>query len=151
VDVDGQIHGCAAFTESYQKFPAPFLRQTVESIRMGDFRAADFRQRLAAYPDAARSAGIFHDKHDKYSAYGKCGECRFLDSCTICPASIGHIPGNTDPRRVPDSLCAFNLVSLNYRDRFPIQPTPLEVLTGSVRAYGPLGATQQRLRIAMDG
>ncbi len=145
VDVDGQIHGCAVFVESYQGFASPFLRNQVESIRMGDFRAPEFPKKLAMYPDAARAAGIFHAKHEKYSSYGRCGECRFLESCSICPASIGNIPGNTDPRRVPDFPCAYNLVALKYRERFPAQPTALDVLTGRVRAYGPLGETQRRM------
>ena len=145
VDVDGQVHGCAVFAESYQKFPVPFLRRRVESIRMGDFRAPGFSERLALYPEATRAAGIFHHKREKYSSYGRCGDCRFLDSCSICPASIGHIPGNTDPRRVPDFPCAYNLVSLKYRERFPTRPSALDVLTGRVKAYGPLGESQRRL------
>jgi sulfatase maturation enzyme AslB (radical SAM superfamily) len=144
VDVDGQVHGCAVFIESYQRVPSAFLRSRVESIRMGDFRAPEFPERLARYPEAARAAAIFHDKRDKYSSYGHCGDCRFLDSCSICPASIGHIPGNTDPRRVPDFPCAFNLVSLKYRERFPRQPSALDILTGRMRAYGPLGQVQKR-------
>jgi sulfatase maturation enzyme AslB (radical SAM superfamily) len=149
VDVDGQIHGCAVFVESYQGFASPFLRNQVESIRMGDFRAPDFPKRLEMYPGAARSTGLFHAKHEKYSSYGRCDECRFLDSCSICPASIGNIPGNTDPRRVPDFPCAYNLVALKYRDKFPAQPTALDVLTGRVRAYGPLGETQRTMLSAV--
>jgi sulfatase maturation enzyme AslB (radical SAM superfamily) len=149
VDVDGQIHGCVVFAESYQAFRSPLQRQTIESIRMGDFRAPEFKRRLAMYPDAARATGIFHAKREKYSSYGRCGECRFLDTCSICPASIGNIPGNTDPRRVPDFPCAYNLVALKYREKFPAQPTPLDVLTGRVRAYGPLGETQRRMLAAI--
>jgi hypothetical protein len=48
----------------------------------------------------------------------------------VCPTSIGHIPGNTDPDRVPDNLCAYNLVSLAYKDRFPRQAGPLAFLSG---------------------
>jgi MoaA/NifB/PqqE/SkfB family radical SAM enzyme len=120
VDVDGQVHGCAAFIESYQKVSSPFLRSRVASIRMGDYRAPEFAKRLAAYPEAARRTGIFHDKRSKHSSFGRCGECRFVDACSVCPASIGHIPGNTDPHRVPDFVCAFNLVALSWRERFPV-------------------------------
>jgi uncharacterized protein len=118
VDVDGQVHGCAAFVESYQKPASPFLHERVSSIRLGDFRAPEFAQRLARYPQATQDARIFHDKRAKYSSYGRCGECHFVDACSVCPASIGHIPGNTDPRRVPDFACAFNRVALTYRERF---------------------------------
>lgn len=149
VDVDGQIHGCAIFIESYQRFPSPFQRDHVETLRMGDFRAPDFPRRLQMYPDAARATGLFHGKAEKYSSYGRCGDCRYLDACAICPASTGNIPGNTDPRRIADFPCAYNLVSLKYREKFPIQPTPLDILTGRVRAYGPLGKTQRQMLAAV--
>ncbi len=145
IDVDGAVHGCAVFVESYQRFTNPFLRAGVESIRLGDFRAPDFADRLARYPAAARALRIFHDKPSKHSSYGECQRCRFVEQCSICPASIGHIPGNSDPHRVPDFACAYNLVSLAYRERFPAQPTPLDILTGRVRAYGPMRAVQDGL------
>jgi uncharacterized protein len=145
IDVDGQVHGCAVFTESYQSFPSPFLRERVEALRLGDFRAPEFADRVQAFPEIARATGIFHEKSRKYSSYGRCGECRRLAECSICPASIGKIPGNIDPHRVPDFGCAFNLVALACRDRFPRQPNPVELLTGEVRAYGPLGELQRRL------
>ena len=87
-------------------------------------------RRFAAYPRAARAARIFDDKQDKYSSYARCGECRFLATCAVCPVSIGHQPGNEDPRRIPDFLCAYNLVSLAYRERFPRQADALDVLLG---------------------
>lgn len=122
VDVDGQVHGCLMFVDSYQKFPTKFLRTRLETMRMGDLRDPQLPQRLAAYPAAAEAAGIFHDKQDKYSSYGRCGECRYLGKCGVCPVSIGHQPGNTDPNRIPDFQCAYNLVSLKHRARFPFQP-----------------------------
>ena len=109
-------------------FPTTFLRNRLEALRMGGVENLDLDSRRAVYPSAARATGLFTDKQDKYSSYGRCGECRFLDSCSICPVSIGHQPGNTDPRRVPDFLCAYNLVSLKYRELFPVTAAP-EVLT----------------------
>jgi sulfatase maturation enzyme AslB (radical SAM superfamily) len=126
VDVDGQVHGCLMFVDSYQKFPTAFLRTRLEAMRMGGLRDAGLPQRLAAYPDAARAAGIFHNKQDKYSSYGRCRECRFVSECGICPVAIGHEPGNTDPDRIPDFQCAYNLVSLKYRERFPFSPSARE-------------------------
>ena len=38
---------------------------------------------------------------------------------------------------------------LKYREKFPAVPTPLDVLTGRVRAYGPLGETQRRMLAAI--
>ena len=118
VDVDGQMHGCATFTESFQRFPSEFLQSRITSMRMGDFRDPDFAERYRAFPEAARQAEFFHHKQKKYSSYGKCGKCRFLADCSVCPTSIGHIPGNTDPHRVPDFACAYNLICLAARQRF---------------------------------
>jgi sulfatase maturation enzyme AslB (radical SAM superfamily) len=133
VDVDGQVHGCAVFVESYQKLASPFLRERVAAIRLGDFREPGFTERLARYPQATRGTRIFHDKRGKHSSFGLCGECRYLDSCSVCPASIGHIPGNTDPSRVPDFVCAFNLVALAYGERFPATCAPLPGVIDSTR------------------
>ena len=131
VDVDGQVHGCVMFAESYQVFPTVFLRSRFEAMQMGHLEDSRFADRMAAYPAAARAAEIFHDKQDKYSSYGKCADCRHMPRCAVCPVSIGNAPGNTDPRRVPDFLCAYNLVSLKYREMFPTRPTLVQRLLGT--------------------
>jgi sulfatase maturation enzyme AslB (radical SAM superfamily) len=131
VDVDGHVHGCVMFAESYQVFPTTFLRNRLEAMRMGHLDDPRFAEHMAAYPAAARAAGIFHNKQDKYSSYGKCADCRFLPRCAVCPISIGNAPGNADPNRVPDFLCAYNLVSLKYRERFPYKPTLQDMLLGA--------------------
>jgi radical SAM protein with 4Fe4S-binding SPASM domain len=133
VDVDGQVHGCVMFADSYQVFPTIFLRNRLEAMRMGRVQDPGFAARLAAYPAAARAAEIFHNKQDKYSSYGKCADCRYMPRCAICPVSIGNALGNTDPRRIPDFLCAYNLVSLKYRERFPCPPTLRDMLLGTAR------------------
>jgi sulfatase maturation enzyme AslB (radical SAM superfamily) len=140
VDVDGQVHGCVMFVDSYQKFPTKFLRTRLEAMRMGRLGDARLPRRMAAYPAAAEAARIFDDKQDKYSSYGRCGECRFLAVCGVCPVSIGHQPGNDDPRRIPDFQCAYNLVSLAHRERFPIRPTASERLAGEAMMPEELGA-----------
>jgi hypothetical protein len=61
----------------------------------------------------------------------------------VCPISIGHQPGNTDPDRIPDFQCAYNLVSLEYRERFPVQPGPRERLS-----QGPM-SEQLRARFGL--
>jgi hypothetical protein len=109
----------------------------VASLRLGDFREPGFAGRLERYPQAARAAGIFHDKAGKRSSLGRCGECAFLERCSVCPASIGHIPGNDDPGRVPDFPCAFNRVALGYQERFP---PPDQVVAGRV-----LGTLRRRI------
>ncbi len=130
VDVDGQVTGCVTFASSFQRLPSELLSARLDPLRLGDVRDEALPRRLALYPEAARAAGLFYGKHHKRSSYGHCGECRHLDDCSVCPTSIGHIPGNTDPDRVPDNLCAFNLVSLDYKARFPRQPDLIEVLSG---------------------
>ena len=119
VDVDGQTHGCLTFSESYQTFPTTFLRSRVEALRLGDVRDINFKGRLKAFPLAVKAAEIFDHKERKYSSYGRCGECRYLAECTVCPMSLGRTEGADDPHRIPDFMCAFNLVSLKYRSRFP--------------------------------
>lgn len=130
IDVDGQVHGCVMFVESYQTFPTAFLRTRLESMRMGDVRDPGLSGKLTAYPETARAAGIFHDKKAKFSSYQRCADCRFLASCSVCPVSAGHIPGNSDANRIPDFQCAYNLVSLEYRRRFPRQASTIDILTG---------------------
>jgi sulfatase maturation enzyme AslB (radical SAM superfamily) len=130
VDVDGQAHGCLTFVGSYQTFPTAFLRSRLEAMRLGDVRSVALQDRLAVYPEAVRAAEIFHHKEEKYSSYQRCGECRYLADCVVCPMSIGREEGQNDPRRVPDFNCAYNLISLKYRARFPRQRSLAERLRG---------------------
>ena len=104
--------------DSYQIIPKGVLRQNLERMRLGYLRDPDLNRRLDEYPAAVRAAGIVDNKQEKYSSYRKCGGCRFLRQCSICPVSICHIPGNTDPNRVPDLPCALNLAVLAARELF---------------------------------
>jgi sulfatase maturation enzyme AslB (radical SAM superfamily) len=131
VDVDGQVYGCVSFANSFQKFPGELLRDRLDAIGLGWLEDPELGQRLEAYTEAARATGLFTEKQEKYSSYGRCDDCRYLSGCTVCPVSIGHIPGNMDVKRVSDLQCAYNLVSLKYRDRFPRQTHPDDVLTGN--------------------
>jgi sulfatase maturation enzyme AslB (radical SAM superfamily) len=151
VDVDGQLFGCVTFADSFQKYAGKFLRSRLDSMRLGDLRDPMFRSRLDAYPDAARAARLFVEKEKKYSSYAKCGECRYLATCTVCPTSIGHIPGNEDPHRVPDFQCAYNLVLNKYRDRFPIQASPADVLTGKGRIPDLMQELRRKVKAASAG
>jgi sulfatase maturation enzyme AslB (radical SAM superfamily) len=132
VDVDGQVYGCVAFAESYQRFPSAFLEARMARLRMGPIRAPDLAGRLAAFQAAARSSDILAAKGEKYSSYRRCADCRHLLSCAICPLAIGHEAGNDDPRRVPDFPCAFTQVAQTYRARFPRQPTVADLARGRV-------------------
>jgi sulfatase maturation enzyme AslB (radical SAM superfamily) len=149
VDVDGQVTGCVTFAESYQRLPTEFLKSRLDSMRMGKVRDLEFRRRLALYPEAARAAGIFHDKASKHSSYRRCRDCEYLRDCTICPTSIGHLPGNSDPHRVPDLGCAYNLIAFKYRARFPRQSVDANPITGTSRKRSAqLGRRSRRPRVA---
>jgi sulfatase maturation enzyme AslB (radical SAM superfamily) len=128
IDTDGQAYGCVLFTDSYQNFPSEVLATCMNTLRLGDFRAPDFWQRYAAFPNATRKTGLFHQKDRNYSSYGKCGDCPYLSECAVCPVSIMYNQDNHDRRRVPDFICAFNLVTLKYRRRFPLMPDPIASL-----------------------
>lgn len=128
VDVDGEALGCVMFAKSYQTFPTKFLRSRIEALGMGGIDEPGLRESVAAYPTAVRATGLFHDKRAKFSSYGRCSECRYLSTCGFCPVSIGHQPGNDNPDRVPDFLCAYNLVTNKYRERFPKMSAPMESL-----------------------
>jgi len=127
VDVDGEVVACPLFASSFQTM-SPFLRGRLEPMRLGCVHDQDLSSRLALLPAATRAAGIFDHKEDKHSSFGRCGRCRYARTCHVCPVSIGWIPGNEDPNRVPDHLCAFNLVSRKWREKFPVRSSPLDVL-----------------------
>jgi uncharacterized protein len=131
IDVDGNITGCTMFAESYQQFPTDFLKTRLATMRLGKLRDLEFKRKLALYPEVARATGLFHNKHEKYSSYGNCRDCAYVLECGICPTSIGHIPGNSDPNRVPDLQCAYNLTALRYRAQFPVQPSIMDIVSGS--------------------
>jgi len=122
-DVDGQAYGCAAIAGSYQEFASPFMRDRLDPMRMGSIHDPALVARFASFPEAVRRAGMFHCKENKHSTYRRCRDCEFLAACSVCPASIGHLPGNADPDRMNDFCCAFNMASLKYRERFPRERT----------------------------
>lgn len=146
VDVDGQVYGCIMFAQSYQSFSSEFLGRRMGAMRLGDIGAADLGARLIAYPAAVHRAEIFDHQEAKYSSYRRCADCRHLMSCSFCPMAIGHQAGNADPHRVPDFLCAFNLVANRYRERFPGLPGPLVGYAGLSEEMAPL----ERIRIALE-
>lgn len=132
IDVDGQAHGCLMFVESYQTFPTVFLKSRVEALRLGDIRSREFGDRVQEFPKTARAQEIFNHRELKYSSYRRCAECEYLSDCSVCPMSIGRNDREADPRKVPDFYCAYNLVSLKYRARFPQLRSLAERLAGPV-------------------
>lgn len=122
VDVDGDVYGCAMFAESFQEFPSDFLSSRMSNLRLGELSEPDLSNRMTSYSDVVTQAEIFHNRDEKHSGYAECRSCEFLDHCFVCPVTIGQIPGNTDPHRIPDFLCAFNLVSNRFREKLAGEP-----------------------------
>lgn len=110
IDADGRAYACAFFARSYQKLPSRFLQDQVRPLDLGAIDAPDFAEKCTRLPEVAARSRIFLDRSKKHSSCGRCSECPYLAGCTVCPVSIGRIPGNKDPDRVPDFLCAFNQV-----------------------------------------
>jgi sulfatase maturation enzyme AslB (radical SAM superfamily) len=119
IDADGEAYGCNLLVSSYQDFGSASMRDRVEKLRLDRVDDPAFARRLACFPAAVGRARIFHRKDRKHSGYGRCAECRWLDECSMCPACILHVPGNSDPDRVSDFYCAFNRVLAKHRRRAP--------------------------------
>lgn len=120
VDVGGEAYGCAAFAESYQRPTTALMREAVEATRLGRLSEKGFTDRFRALPQAAARLSLFAAKERKRSGYRNCADCPHVDDCVVCPAAIAH--GGDDPDRIPDFLCAYNLVSLRHRRMFPKVP-----------------------------
>jgi len=129
VDVDGAIFPCVMLVESYQTFPDGVLSKGLDRMHLGDLRDPDLDRRLAEHPAKVKAAKIFDNKREKFSSYRECEGCKYLYECSICPVSICHVPGNSDPNRVPDMPCALNLVLLAARERFLKRTSASAVLT----------------------
>ena len=148
VDVDGIVHGCATWVDSFQSFSSDFLKDQVEYLELGNLKDPDFQERYRELEGRVKDLDMFNHKQDKYSNYARCGECRFLTTCAVCPTSIGHIPGNTDPNRVPDFKCAYNLVAGSYRELYLEETSARKMLVGSGKISDDLKAFRQDMSAA---
>jgi sulfatase maturation enzyme AslB (radical SAM superfamily) len=117
VDPDGRAWACPLLAESLRTLP-PLAAEASRVVALGDVRDPALRTRLRRLPSRARALRVFTHKRVKHSSYGRCADCQFVVDCHVCPASICNIPGNEDPDRVPDFVCAFNQVTLAARERF---------------------------------
>lgn len=133
--MDGTVCGCVLLANSYQDFSSRFLRGQLDALKMGKISDPGLPRRHARFLDAVRQAEIFHNKEKKYTSYGRCGDCKYIYQCSMCPISIAHVPGNNDPNRVPDFYCAYNKVSLKYRDRFPSRPNLHDFISGKASIF----------------
>ena len=120
VDVAGRAVPCPLFSKGYHTPGNPLLDEAAACIAdIGDVAGPDVAARIAACGERLHALPLFEARTHRYSSWGRCAECPYLERCFICPVSTGLIPGNTDPNRVADFQCAFNRVSLAWRDRFP--------------------------------
>ena len=121
VDVDGQVYGCPVLARSYQTFPTVGLRRWVAPLRIGPVDAPDLEARLRSFRAVVHRSPLFGQRERKHSGGRRCSECPSEGGCSVCPLDIAR--GSDDPHRVPDFICAFNRVSLSYRQQFPPQLT----------------------------
>jgi len=119
VDVDGEVSACPLVARSYQTLSAPGLHRWVEPLRIGRLDAPDLDARLERFRKEVRRSPLFMQRERKHTTGRRCADCRYRASCSICPVAIAH--AGTDPHLVPDFPCAFNRLSLKYRERFPPQ------------------------------
>ncbi|MCP4205304.1 MAG: radical SAM protein [bacterium] len=121
VDVDGNVYACVIFANSFQNSQSDLMCSAQRALRLGPVTAHDLDRRLRGMQVATEGEAIFRQKEDKYSTYGRCSDCAHFFACSVCPAAISHTSGALDPHRVPDFVCAFNLVVNKFRERFPSQ------------------------------
>jgi len=121
LDVNGELSACVLFARSYQRFPDTRLGRAVATLQLGPLNRNSLAAALAGYEDLLRNTGLFDRRPVKHSSYGRCGACGYRSTCSPCPVAIVHQPGNADPDRIPDFVCAFNRVTTKYRRRFPVQ------------------------------
>ncbi len=123
VGVDGSVTGC------------PLLL----ALEVGGTQAGSVIQEWITRPDWP---GLRRDRH---SSHGQCRDCDFVDECLVCPVASANIPGNTDPRRVPDSGCAFNRILGRYRRLFP----PIADVKDHLKGNDPLPTAMTDLAQAL--
>ncbi len=121
LDVNGELSGCVLFARSYRRNRATPLGGAIENLRLGSADGENLRTALAGYEDCLKATGLFHNRAAKHSSYGRCATCTYRRECSPCPVSIVNQPGNEDPDRIPDFICAFHRVTAKYRRRFPGQ------------------------------
>ena len=118
VDVDGQVYACSPVLPVFGVPAPPLLGRASRAMRLGNVANPRLGERLASSFEAVRATGLFGPRGDLRASRGPCRACRYAGDCVVCPLTIAYEPGNADPRRVPDSICAFNRAALAGRERF---------------------------------
>lgn len=127
VDVDGQVYPCALLVEQLVRASRSWFSEELRRLRIGDLHDPAFEEIYATSAGKAWGSAVMTRKEKKGSGYGRCADCFGYTSCGVCPVSIGLLPGNQDPHRVPDFDCAFMQAGSKVRTRFQrwIEPVPI--------------------------
>jgi sulfatase maturation enzyme AslB (radical SAM superfamily) len=146
VDSDGRVWGCHLFASSLQHLPH-LAREVSEVLDLGSVDDPGLDNRLTHLPRAGRSLRLLTQMRDKLSSQHACGECPHVNACLVCPLATCHIPGNADPRRVPDQHCAFNRITLEAAAAYRERTLEARLLEKLERLEGPL----RRINAALSG
>ena len=146
IDVDGQSYTCPLLVESYQNFPAGSLMEQVSMLKLGDVRDPELPLRRSALAGSAKIMNLWMPPPGGFSSYGNCNECEYCGRCNVCPVSVWQASSTTDGRRIPDFICAFNKITLKYRDRFPCVTDALKRFFPEPDASDPIRRLEEYLR-----
>jgi sulfatase maturation enzyme AslB (radical SAM superfamily) len=131
VDVDGGLAPCLMLAPSFApSSPSPLAAALSECDRGNLSRPWD-DDVLERFRRCCRATGLFRDRDRKWSRLGQCSHCEARSECVPCPVATAWIPGNTEPYRVPDPVCAFTRLVAAHRARMPPLNTPYDVLMGT--------------------
>jgi sulfatase maturation enzyme AslB (radical SAM superfamily) len=115
VDPAGALWACPLFEPTLGPLP-PLAAAVARRLCLGHVSEPGLAERLERAAAASASLRIFTDHAAKRSPRGRCVECECLDSCTVCPGSICHLPANRDPGAVPAHVCDLNRALHAARD-----------------------------------
>jgi hypothetical protein len=118
VDVDGSVYGCAMLIEGASARIRPWLAAELSRLRVGHIDDPSPEAFLRRFAERAMCSAILTHKERKHSGLARCATCRAIGACDLCPVSIGLMPENDDPDRVPDFACAFYRTAFRTRERF---------------------------------
>ncbi len=155
VDVDGTLAPCLLVAPSITPPPPGPLAEALCRLDRGGVENPWHGPTVGRFETVCRSTGLFHGREHKYSLWGRCHDCVHRENCRPCPVATAWIPGNADPDRIPDHVCAFNRTLAAHRRRMPHTASGLELLRGEAplpRALERLLArTSDRRDVALPG